>query len=170
MKYELTWCFLYFSAIGVLSFFVGQALPKTWFKRGDELWFGARGWERDGKLYDRLAIRRWKDRVPDMSKLCRWMTPKAMDNRTTAAGLSRLIRETCVAELTHEVIIAVGFCAVLVHRSLFSAVLWLLWTAGNLLYVAIQRYNRPRLIRLRARLIGENTCAAREAVAVGDGS
>ena len=44
-------------------------------------------WERDGALYDKIKVRRWKNRVPDMSKYLDFLYPKAIFSRPTASQI-----------------------------------------------------------------------------------
>ena len=65
--------------------------------------------------------------------------------------LPRMIEETCVAEFIHFLLILLGFYALRLWPgrggAVFTAVYILL---GNLPFLIIQRYNRPRLQRLLA--------------------
>ncbi len=153
MWHEFKWCFLFLLTAGIISFVIGQFLPKSLFRKGTELWFAARPKEKDGKIYDNIGVRHWKDKVPDMSKVCHRMVPKSVSTQATSEGTTQLIRETCIAELIHEFLIGLGFVCYLKFRSKFSLFLSFLWAVGNLPYIIIQRYNRPRLIRLRERLL-----------------
>ena len=95
---------LYAAALGILAHPVGQALPRRWFDP-HRAPYRCRDWEKGGRVYNKLHIRRWKDRLPDMSRLM-W-------------------------------------------KSVWSWVLWLVYNLlGNVSFILIQRYNRPRLLRL----------------------
>ena len=153
MWQEFKWCFMFCLITGIVIFVIGQLLPHSWFQRGDELWFSPFPRERDGKLYDKLNIRHWKDKVPDMSRVFHRMVSKTMPSKATAEDVAKLIRETCVAELAHEALILTGTVCYIKFRSKFSFFLWILWALGNLPYIIIQRYNRPRLVRLHEHLL-----------------
>lgn len=114
---------------------------------GTGWWFGARRWE--AGLYRALRVHSWKGSMPTY-------VPCAFD--LGRAGPEAVLRAMCAAELTHEVIIALGY--------LTLALAWLcddvasgLWLFGgtafaaglfDLIFVIIQRYNRPRLRRVMA--------------------
>ena len=69
---------LYLISIGILSFFAGRLLPKQWFcyRRTP---FTPFRWEKEGKVYERIGIRSWMNRLPDMSKIAkRSMRRKAL--------------------------------------------------------------------------------------------
>ena len=61
--------------VGALSFLGGELLPR---KNFDYTTFPYRlyRWEQDGRIYEKLHIRQWKDRVPDMSKRVKVMFAK----------------------------------------------------------------------------------------------
>lgn len=144
-------CVGYLVTIGVLFYFVGEGLPREHFD-AERAPFRCMAWERGGAVYEGLAIRRWKDRLPDMSRVMPEMLPKRLGKNTEEEQVERLIQETCVAELIHVLLILAGFGCLLIWQGTGVVIVLLLWIAGNIPYVLIQRYNRPRLQRLARRL------------------
>ncbi len=147
-------CLLYVTTLSLLSFVGGRLLPTTCLC-ADRFPFRPFPAEREGKLYERIAIRHWKDRMPDMSRLCRRIMPSKQLNAGDSSDITRLdamIAETCVAELVHALLSILGFGCVLIRRSAVGWLIACLYALGNLPYIFIQRYNRPRLVRLRERL------------------
>lgn len=143
---------IYTAVLAVVSHYVGQSLPRRWFDP-DRFPFKAWRWEKDGSIYKRLGIQRWKDLVPDMSKVLPDMIPKRVDLRETSANAMLLVQETCVAEVIHAalMVLAIGIVILCpnvwgVAIALFDALLL------NLPYILIQRYNRPKLLRLAEKL------------------
>lgn len=135
---------LYLAALGILAHPVGQALPRSCF---DPQRFPYRcgPWEKNGRIYERLGVRRWKNKVPDMSRLL----PDMVKKRLGQANTLRLIQETCAAECIHWWLLLLSVGILPLWRSPWCWVLWLLYNLlGNLPYIIIQRYNRPRLLRL----------------------
>ena len=118
-------CALYLAATGIGAFFLGRLLPKTWF-RGDA--FPYRCYPFEQKLFRVLHIKDWQSRVPDMSRILPGLMPDKKLTAETFSDLPRMIWQ--------------GIGGVLV-----TAVYILL---GNLPFILIQRYNRPRLQRLLA--------------------
>lgn len=140
-------CFVYLAIVGIASNPLGQLLPRGWFHA--ELFpYRAAKWEREGAVYDRLGVRKWKDRVPDMSKIMPYMFRKRVGRDMGSAGVERLIRETCVAELTHVLLILAGVGCLFLWSGAGGIGVFLIWTMGNVPDIVIQRYNRPQLIRL----------------------
>jgi len=115
-----------------------------------------RSWERGGRLYrDRLAVARWKHRLPEGGAVFRGGFDKRSLRGASSEHLERYRRETRRAELGHWLALA--------PLPLFA--LWnppVLWPAMVVYAVAVngpcivaQRYNRLRLSRvLAARLNG----------------
>ena len=68
---------LYAAALGILAHPVGQALPRRWFDP-HRAPYRCRDWEKGGRVYNKLHIRRWKDRLPDMSRLMPDMVKKKL--------------------------------------------------------------------------------------------
>lgn len=144
-------CIGYLITIGILSHFYGEALSRDRFN-GDAFPFHCAAWERGGAVYENLAIRSWKDHLPDMSRIMPDMLPKRICGGTTAEGVGRLIQESCVAELIHVLLIFASFGCMAIWPGKGGVLVTLLWMLGNVPYILIQRYNRPRLKRLARRL------------------
>jgi len=109
-------------------------------------------WENNGKVYDRLAVRKWKSKVPDMSKILKFLLPKQIKPGTTSNDIKALIKETCVAEIVHEALILLSSAVIFICPGLEGILLFLLCIAGNLPFIIIQRYNRPQYIKAERRL------------------
>lgn len=142
---------LYVAVLGVVSHFVGEALPRRWFVWNRFPW-RAYAWERDGKIYNVLKIRAWKDRLPDMSRVVRRMVPKRVGKAPKAMEVWRLVAETCVAEAVHLALCLLASVIWLFWRNWIGVVLSLVTVLCNLPFVFIQRYNRPALVALAKRL------------------
>ena len=145
-------CVLYLAVLGVLAHIIGEALPRRWFS-AQRFPFRSARWEKDGRIYKKLGVHRWKDHVPDMSRIMKDMRPKRLEGaELTAQTLQTLVQETCVAECVH---------AVLILLSPVLLVLWPGWGGAalcafdilllNLPFILIQRYNRPKLAALAER-------------------
>lgn len=67
--------------------------------------------------------------------------------------MALLVRETCVAEAVHwALIVCVTPILAYAVPGLPGALIALCYALGNLLFVMIQRYNRPRLATIQKRL------------------
>lgn len=128
--------------------FIGRLLPKSWF-HGDKFPYRCASWE--AKLFRFLRVHEWQDKVPDMSKIVPKLIPAKKLGTDFRAQLPRMIEETCVAEFTHFVLILLGFYALRLWPGTGGAVVTAIYILfGNLPFLIIQRYNRPRLQKLLA--------------------
>ena len=136
--------------MGVVAFMV--SLPVDRFDPRSRF-FRPRGWEQQGRLYERLfRIRAWKDMLPDGADILRWRSfrKKHFEN-TTMDYLERFARETCRAEATHfaTMVWAPFF---FLWNPVWVGWLMIVYAVGeNLPLILAQRYNRIRLGRVLAR-------------------
>jgi glycosyl-4,4'-diaponeurosporenoate acyltransferase len=107
----------------------------TWLTR-------PRALERDGAAYDRLWIRRWKDRLPEAGGAKRVVGGR---DRTT---LERFVVETRRAEWVHWVILAAVPLFALWNPPLAMVLVVGVGVSFNLPCLLVQRYNRLRLQRV----------------------
>ena len=142
---------LYVLILGILSHMVGEAIPRTKFNP-HAFPFRAWRWEREGKIYDKLGIRKWKDRLPDMSRVMPDMLPKRLGVAPKARNVRLLIAETCRAEAVHLALCLLAPVVWIFWKNLVGVLLTVLIILGNLPFILIQRYNRPALISLARRL------------------
>lgn len=140
-------CVVYLAVIGIVGFVVGRILPKKWFHY-DKFPYSPYGFEHSGKIYEKIHIRSWQRRVPDMSRIF----PKLMPAKKFASGeehrLPEMIRETCVAEFIHGILCFAGLHCITLWQGAGGLLIAVLNILGNMPFILIQRYNRPRLIRV----------------------
>ena len=143
---EFVSCLVYAAALGVASFFLGRLFPKRWL-HPDRFPFRTYAWE--SRLWKALQIRKWQAKVPDMSKLFTRLMPAKALTRQTAQDLPLMIQETCVAELTHGLLCFAGFALPAIWPGAGGILFCIIYIVfGNLPFLLIQRYNRPRLQKL----------------------
>ena len=139
-------CVIYLIAIGILS------NPAAKFINRDNIDYTkfpyrSYSFERGGKIYEKIGIRFWKDKVPDMSAVLKHLIKKEVRFKSSAADVLRQIQETCVAEKVHVDLSLASVGVLFIWESSFGFFIWFLCFLGNLPYILIQRYNRPRLVR-----------------------
>ncbi len=141
-------CFLYLIITGICGFILGRLLPKGLFN-ADKFPYKPHEFERDGRIYDALKIRRWQNKVPDMSKLVPALIPAKKLDDDYADRLPVMIRETCVAELIHILHGIAGLHCLRLYPGVGGAIISIInIVLLNLPFIIIQRYNRPRLMRI----------------------
>ena len=145
MKHFLR-CLLYIAALGVVFFVVGRLVPKSWFKADHFPW---RCYSYEQAIWKALRVKQWQAKVPDMSRIFTNIMPAKKLKRQTLSDLPRMIQETCVAEWTHGILSIAGLAMLWFWPGIggicMTAVYILL---GNLPFIVVQRFNRPRLQKL----------------------
>ena len=151
---RLVYSAVYIAVSGFIFYLLGETFPRKWFSE-DKFPYKDFLWEKHGKIYNKLKIRKWKNKLLDMSKIFTSMIPKAVSTNVTPAQLQALIKETCVAEFIHYVLCftSVGVCWI--YKDAKGVFVWFLCILGNLPYIVIQRYNRPLLRALRDKMLSK---------------
>jgi len=142
---------VYVGVLGILSHFIGEALPRKIFCL-KAFPFRPFGFEKSGKIFLVLKVKKWKDKVPDMSKIARDMLPKRISQDATSNDLLKLAKETCVAESVHHALNIMFIGIYFIWKNNVGVFLVILSVALNTPYIIIQRYNRPKLISLAEKL------------------
>ncbi len=87
------------------------------------------------------------------------MKRKELPKRFGGDDLRYLLDETCIAELIHSLLCVAGLHCMDYWPGVGGVIFAVLYLIGNLLFVLIQRHNRPRLVR-----VYERTCKERSVV------
>ena len=107
-------------------------------------WFCERSFEK--KLYDLLRVRSWRKYVPTYS-------PDTFD--TTKKTIREIVGATCQAEIIHEIIMALSLLPIAAIPFLGGAAAIIITSILSMLidsvFVILQRYNRPKLVRVMER-------------------
>lgn len=147
--------------IGPMGFFVGQLWPRKNFNYR-QFPFAPFKWEREGMIYLKIGIQYWKDRVPDISQYIKSMVNKRMGVFRSCEYIRQLIVETCIAEMVHFLLILASPAFLICLKGTWGLVGMISYIVGNIPFILIQRYNRPRLIKLLERqteLVGKKSKA-----------
>lgn len=142
---------IYAAICSLAVFWVGLFVPRRWFDP-ESFWFSEHAWENGGKIYNCVAVSRWKNSLPDMSKYAKRLLLKKLNGGETAEDIEDLIRETCVAETAHIFLVLLAFGMLVMNCDASAALCALLYAVGNFPYIIIQRYNRPRLRKMLERM------------------
>ena len=114
----------------------------TWFTR-------IRPFELQGRFYrERLRIHRWKRLLPESNRL----GPGRRPSKATLSGpnaVAVLLVETRRAEYVHLAIAATGPLFLIWNPPVLGAFMVMFGLLFNLPFIAVQRYNRARILRLR---------------------
>ncbi len=140
-------CTAYLAVIGAGSFVLGRMIPLRWLNE-ERFPFHSFRFEREGSLYDRIGIKRWQGKLPDMSRILPGAMPSKKLGANPASRLPIMVKETCVAELVHGLLCLAGLYCIALWPGPGGATVSVLYAAGNIPFILAQRCNRPRLARL----------------------
>ena len=150
--------FLRFASIvgllGIPAFFWGEKVPRRWFDPG-KFPFRSFKWEQEGRIYEKIGIQHWKNHTPDMSKHFQKTFAKQGNLLRSPEHLRKLVAETCSAEFVHTVLILLSPAFVLLMDE-YGVLAMVLYILGNLVSLIIQRYNRPRIMKIIQRIEQRN--------------
>ena len=139
-------CLIYVAATGIAGFIVGRLLPKERM-RYDAPPFRALPFENGGPFYRKLGIHRWHKLLPDMSHILPGVMPaKRVTRHISASEAEVMVQETCIAEVIHILLSLTGLALPLIWPGpggLLACAAYVL--LGNLPFILIQRFNRPKL-------------------------
>ncbi len=143
----LHWGWLEAAAITCITIFyhfamrlvVGTVIPNSFDYRN--IWFQPKVFE--ARLYRFLQVKRWKDRIPTYN-------PQLFS--LAENSLEQIVNHICQAEVVHLTIILLSFVPLLfslIWQNLFVFLITSILAAlVDTVFVILQRYNRPRLVRL----------------------
>lgn len=108
------------------------------------VWFREKGFER--KLYKMMRVRKWKKYIPTYD-------PDTFD--ASQKTVKELVGATCQAEVVHEVIMVFSLLPIASIPFLGGAAAMIVTSVLAMLidsvFVILQRYNRPKLVRVMER-------------------
>lgn len=152
------------AAFGVLAHLLGLIIPKSCLHY-DSFPFDDFSWERGGRFYNIFCVSRWMEKLPDMSKIIPYMFRKKLDTRMDKENILLFINETCMAELIHWILIFSAPLLMIFVDGITGVVFMLLYAFCNIPFIMIQRYNRPKLVRLYKRQLKRDMQRQKEEMA-----
>ena len=108
-------------------------------------WFKQKAFEE--RLYNLLKVKNWKAKMPTAA-------PDSFDMKRHTA--SEIASAMCQAEIVHEIIIVASFLPII--ATVWFGEFWvffitsLLSACYDLVFVIIQRFNRPRILKIAEKL------------------
>ena len=139
----------------IIPWLVRFLVPKRLFD--ENIWlFKERSFE--SSFYRKIKVNKWKGKLPDAERLIRFQRSYLPQN-IDKAYINRFITECCISELGHLAVGISGFFSLLFpvffpqNLQLRVGIIFFVMSVIDLfaqsLFIIIQRYNRPRLIRLK---------------------
>lgn len=137
--------FLIFSETISLIFTI---LPRRMFDY-TKWFFRDRKWENGGEIYQKVfKIKVWKKLMPELSDFLKFIFPKRHIKAFNRKYLSDYLSESCRAELTHWNIFFSSFLFSFWTDTIMTAIFVFIAFILNMPFIIMQRYNRPRIIKL----------------------
>lgn len=127
----------------VMRLLVGYSIDGRFHNHMDytQDWFREKPWEK--RLYEILRVKGWKDRMPTYN-------PGTFNSQAHTG--EELVMAMCQAEVVHEIIVPLSFLPLFTVRWLGAVEAFLITSilaaAFDLMFVIMQRYNRPRILRI----------------------
>lgn len=122
---------------------VGLGIDARYHNRMDytKPWFREKPFE--PKLYQKLQVKKWKKRLPTF-------TPEEFDLKSRS--VEEIVQATCQSEVVHEINMPLSLVPIVFSVWFGSLGVFLLTSCAAFafdgIFVVMQRYNRPRLLRL----------------------
>jgi len=122
---------------------IGAIIDRLFHNKMDyhHKWFREKSFE--PALYKKLKVKQWKNKMPTYS-------PASFSIKEHS--LTEIIGASCQAEIVHEVIVIFCFLPVLLSFAIDSFPVFLITSVLSALvdmpFVIIQRYNRPRIVKM----------------------
>ena len=138
----------YILCTSIVVFILGRVFPRKLIFE-DRFPFKSFGFEKGGRIYNKIGIMKWKTQLPDASVTITKILPKFMPRKRIDQGdqIPILIKETCIAEATHVLVAILGFGCVFIWNGIGGWIVSIVFLLFNIPFIIIQRFNRPRLIR-----------------------
>ncbi|MBE5741521.1 MAG: hypothetical protein E7351_03245 [Clostridiales bacterium] len=135
----------------IFALFTRFVMPKKYFDPFKKR-FAVPKWER--KFYEKIGIRKWKDKVPEAGKYLVNFSKSEVADMADNEYVYKFMQETCYAEIMHLYGAIFSFAIIFINLRLALLVALPMIVANvliNTLPVMIQRYNRPKLMILYQR-------------------
>ena len=129
-----------------MRLFIGSVVNLIMKNKADynSIWFREKRFE--NKLYKLMRVRKWK-------KYLLTYSPVTFD--TTQKTVKEIVGATCQAEIVHEIIMVLSLMPIALIPLLGGAAAIIITSFLSMLidltFVILQRYNRPKLIRVMER-------------------
>lgn len=122
---------------------VGYTIDSKFHNRMDytKRWFRERSFEQ--ALYKKIKVKKWKKLIPSFNP---------QDFRLDRHSAEEIVQVMCQSEIVHEIIMPLSFIPVIFSIWFGSSGVFVITSCLAFLFdgvcVILQRYNRPRLMRL----------------------
>lgn len=120
-------------------------------------WYLTRPWEKSGEIYQELfKVKDWKRYIPSGAAVYKNTYEVKHINTFDVENVKLWLKESCRSEFCHWVMILPGFLFFLWNSTVGGWIMMAYAVLNNLVPIVMQRYNRPRVRKLLARLQKES--------------
>ncbi|HWK23816.1 MAG TPA: hypothetical protein VNS08_12365 [Ureibacillus sp.] len=136
--------------------FLVRYFPKSFYEKNQ--WF-FKEYRFEKKIYKRIQVDKWKDKLPEWGSVFKF-EKKNLNQNLSISYINTFILETKYAEIGHLGMAILGFACILVNPSDYAMMAIICSTINFIIQIPfclIQRYNRPRLNRIKLRLENKET-------------
>lgn len=130
---------------------ITRALPRSWF---NPFYNRFKVSKKEQRFYDKLGIRKWKDKVPDLGFLTKFNKNKVQDP-TNNKYIERYLLEAAYGRVGHLVSLFTGFSVIFIYPLKFAInfgiPVAIVNFVLNLMTYMVLRYNFPKLLTLHKR-------------------
>jgi hypothetical protein len=146
--YTLALCFILWWVFQLIATLICLRIPDQYFNIHSYLYRMHR-WERNGEVYETLLrVRAWKKYLPDAGALLMGSYDKTRLKNLERMNLEKFLIESCRAELTHLLPLSLFWVFGLFASAGITWLVFLYSLLANLPCMFVQRYNRPRIMRI----------------------
>ena len=96
-------------SIDIIVAYIVKTLPKKWFTQDKKIFAMSKG---ERRFFEKIGIRRWKDRVPDMGVLGGAVHKRRMSSLSDNAYVSMFLSEAAYGQTIHLAAAVIGFALV----------------------------------------------------------
>lgn len=135
----------------ICALFVRYCLPKKVFNPFLKAYKIGKN---ERKFYERIGIKKWKDRIPEAGQLFANFSKTEISDMTNNQYVHKFLTETIYAELMHWLSAILSFLIIFIDLSIALYVALPLVVGNmilNIMPILVQRYNRPKLMVLYER-------------------
>lgn len=136
---------------GVIQYSVGKLIMKVpdKFLSPYSFLFKTRNWEDSGKIYNKIfLVKKWKHLLPDGAAAMKGGYRKKHLTDFSKNNLEIFLIESCRAELSHYIAILPFWVFGFFVPPIVVLYMFIYALAVNFPCIIVQRYNRPRIIKL----------------------
>lgn len=133
--------------IQVSGALIGRKVPYSRLG-ADRFLYRCRKWEKNGKIYKKIGVHKWKALLPDGAKHFKGDFTKKHLLDISSEYLEKFVKESCRAEFVHWLGMIPFVIFFLLVPPLVAGILIGYSALVNLPCIIAQRYNRPRLVEL----------------------